>query len=82
VQKTARNVIAGTAARELVLMERLGCSEKARILAESAFAEVRKDVERLSHPATNRAAEVPGTVAEGSGFHQSGAGHSAQVCGM
>jgi len=38
VQKTARNVIAETAAREALLMERLGCSEKARILAESAHA--------------------------------------------
>ena len=38
LQKEAREVISETAARELQLLERLGCSENARLVAESALA--------------------------------------------
>jgi len=82
LQKTARNVITEKAAREEVLMERLGCSEKARILAESALADARKNFEKLKHSADYQPSEAPGTVADGFGLHQSEGGSPSHASGM
>lgn len=63
VQKTAREVITSTTAREDELRARLGCSETARIRAESALEAARKDLEKLSGQ-TGFIPENPGSIAE------------------
>lgn len=63
VQKTAREVITSTTAREEELRAKLRCSESARIRAESTLEAARKDIEKLTGR-TGFIPENPGPIAE------------------